>query len=167
PTSFFFLSASPAALPPLPSFPTRRSSDLALLRRHLLSPAQHAWPSRLSLAAPAHSIALGIPPRRYRQLRSAAPRPTRTNGRRRRSEEHTSELQSLPNLVCRLLLEKNSTHISNTDRLAQISLRRTRYQTARTTVSRSSPTTVPTPYTRSHHAGHRAHTTAMQDNYKA
>src|SRR3712207_8173531 len=26
--------------------------------------------------------------------------------RRRRSEEHTSELQSRPNLVCRLLLEK-------------------------------------------------------------
>src|SRR3989442_9090322 len=27
-------------------------------------------------------------------------------GRRRRSEEHTSELQSRPHLVCRLLLEK-------------------------------------------------------------
>src|SRR5438093_7555583 len=30
----------------------------------------------------------------------------RLSGRRRRSEEHTSELQSLTNLVCRLLLEK-------------------------------------------------------------
>src|SRR5262249_56516058 len=29
---------------------------------------------------------------------------------RRRSEEHTSELQSLTNLVCRLLLEKKKTH---------------------------------------------------------
>src|SRR2546430_9096623 len=28
----------------------------------------------------------------------------------RRSEEHTSELQSQSNLVCRLLLEKNNTH---------------------------------------------------------
>ena len=28
----------------------------------------------------------------------------------RRSEEHTSELQSLVNLVCRLLLEKKKTH---------------------------------------------------------
>src|SRR5438093_2210771 len=28
----------------------------------------------------------------------------------RRSEEHTSELQSLTNLVCRLLLEKKKTH---------------------------------------------------------
>src|SRR5438093_4113592 len=31
-------------------------------------------------------------------------------GRRSRSEEHTSELQSLTNLVCRLLLEKKQTH---------------------------------------------------------
>src|SRR5258706_5748825 len=30
--------------------------------------------------------------------------------RRRRSEEHTSELQSLTNLVCRLLLEKKKNH---------------------------------------------------------
>src|SRR5438046_6880281 len=30
-------------------------------------------------------------------------------GRRSRSEEHTSELQSLTNLVCRLLLEKKKT----------------------------------------------------------
>src|SRR2546430_12317048 len=30
----------------------------------------------------------------------------RPNGRRGRSEEHTSELQSQSNLVCRLLLEK-------------------------------------------------------------
>src|SRR5437016_10719880 len=30
----------------------------------------------------------------------------RPGGRRSRSEEHTSELQSLTNLVCRLLLEK-------------------------------------------------------------
>src|SRR5437016_11721951 len=29
---------------------------------------------------------------------------------RRRSEEHTSELQSLTNLVCRLLLEKKNEH---------------------------------------------------------
>src|SRR5258706_3445245 len=29
---------------------------------------------------------------------------------RPRSEEHTSELQSLTNLVCRLLLEKKNTH---------------------------------------------------------
>src|SRR2546427_3545551 len=32
-------------------------------------------------------------------------------GRRLRSEEHTSELQSQSNLVCRLLLEKKKKHI--------------------------------------------------------
>src|SRR5438093_8847740 len=35
---------------------------------------------------------------------------TRTVSGRRRSEEHTSELQSLTNLVCRLLLEKKKTN---------------------------------------------------------
>src|SRR5262249_61454523 len=33
-----------------------------------------------------------------------------------RSEEHTSELQSLTNIVCRLLLEKKKTHHLATDR---------------------------------------------------
>src|SRR5258706_2055890 len=32
-----------------------------------------------------------------------------------RSEEHTSELQSLTNLVCRLLLEKKKTNADSTD----------------------------------------------------
>src|SRR5256885_8571459 len=40
-------------------------------------------------------------------LRQGAPRmPASRNSRRPRSEEHTSELQSPCNLVCRLLLEK-------------------------------------------------------------
>src|SRR5690606_42093517 len=34
----------------------------------------------------------------------------RCGGQRPRSEEHTSELQSRENLVCRLLLEKKKTH---------------------------------------------------------
>src|SRR5690606_41286440 len=36
----------------------------------------------------------------------------------RRSEEHTSELQSRENLVCRLLLEKKKSHTYRTDRAA-------------------------------------------------
>src|SRR2546425_6509508 len=57
--------------------------------------------------------------RRSRRRRSACPDPPRPRGTRRaprgrassapsawRSEEHTSELQSLAYLVCRLLLEK-------------------------------------------------------------
>src|SRR5438046_6079377 len=54
----------------------------------------------------------GSPPprRRRRRWRSAAPGRSGTEGRSPgpragRSEEHTSELQSLTNLVCRLLLE--------------------------------------------------------------
>src|SRR6476619_8024279 len=35
-------------------------------------------------------------------------------GTRRRSEEHTSELQSLTNLVCRLLLEKKKKNTNET-----------------------------------------------------
>src|SRR5437773_5425341 len=46
--------------------------------------------------------------RRARSRGSAAPRPTSAASARlpRRSEEHTSELQSHHDLVCRLLLEK-------------------------------------------------------------
>src|SRR5688572_32669258 len=44
------------------------------------------------------------PPRR--------PPPGAAPGRRARSEEHTSELQSQSNLVCRLLLEKKKTSTS-------------------------------------------------------
>src|SRR5256885_8290975 len=48
---------------------------------------------------------------RHARRRRAAPGP----GQRRRSEEHTSELQSPCNLVCRLLLEKKTfSHINST-----------------------------------------------------
>src|SRR5690606_40053427 len=54
-------------------------------------------------------------PREQRSLASTSPtlttlprsrRPTTSTLRRKRSEEHTSELQSRDNLVCRLLLDK-------------------------------------------------------------
>src|SRR3989441_2584787 len=49
----------------------------------------------------------GGPPPAFIDLPSAAPRrPPARAGRPIRSEEHTSELQSLAYLVCRLLLEK-------------------------------------------------------------
>src|SRR5690606_41510276 len=63
------------------TFPTRRSSDLGLRGR---LPARAPPPARR---------------RRTRGGRSTKPRASR-------SEEHTSELQSRENLVCRLLLEK-------------------------------------------------------------
>src|SRR5207302_8920598 len=68
----------------LHSFPTRRSSDLR---------------SRWALQA------------RSRQPISSRcwSRPTGWHATKSRSEEHTSELQSRENLVCRLLLEKKNT----------------------------------------------------------
>src|SRR5262245_64657444 len=72
----------------LHSFPTRRSSDLASLSRS----AAHARAS-ISMAGDWMKLSLG---------RSQASSPATAS----RSEEHTSELQSLRHLVCRLLLEK-------------------------------------------------------------
>src|SRR2546427_919147 len=46
----------------------------------------------------------GLPARTCRRITS-----------RLRSEEHTSELQSQSNLVCRLLLEKKKTHVRQLD----------------------------------------------------
>src|SRR5438093_3072478 len=42
-------------------------------------------------------------------------------GRRERSEEHTSELQSLTNLECRLLLEKKNSHLHGQARRTSLS----------------------------------------------
>src|SRR5690606_41041017 len=94
----------------LPSFPTRRSSDLvgALARlkgndfgTHPINAPSRPHPAcatsaRNSASAAPRSNGCTCP-------RSASARSARS---RARSEEHTSELQSRENLVCRLLLEK-------------------------------------------------------------
>src|SRR5205823_13361672 len=90
------------------SLPTRRSSDLAVLfataLRRLTArlDSGHATVvgSRLSsiLASASHPAVSG-------GIRSAGEN-GRKPGTHHRSEEHTSELQSLAYLVCRLLLEK-------------------------------------------------------------
>src|SRR2546427_4152754 len=57
-----------------------------------------------------------------RKPRTAAPRPVVGVDPGGRSEEHTSELQSQSNLVCRLLLEKkkkNATNQVNTRNIAK------------------------------------------------
>src|SRR3954471_14495219 len=46
-----------------------------------------------------------------RRARRGGPRAPRGRAPRRRSEEHTSELQSRRDLVCRLLLEKKKRHL--------------------------------------------------------
>src|SRR5262249_61593756 len=51
-------------------------------------------------------------PRRRPQTHSRARHSDKPAGRKNRSEEHTSELQSLTNLVCRLLLEKKNNNLT-------------------------------------------------------
>src|SRR5262249_59563811 len=91
PLLLLFLFNQPPPPQPLPSSPTRRSSDLhphAAARRDRRDPA----------IARAAATASGD---RADHVRRRRARPASA-----RSEEHTSELQSLTNLVCRLLLEK-------------------------------------------------------------
>src|SRR5699024_12492140 len=96
PSSRLLLSTTPRLSSPyrcpyppyLPSFPTRRSSDLA------------RWDGPPGPAAPPRSTdATTRPPPVAVTRRGSWPR----------SEEHTSELQSRFDLVCRLLLEKKKT----------------------------------------------------------
>src|SRR5690606_41626347 len=80
----------------LHSFPTRRSSDLTLVLDGS-GPAR-----RLELAGADELLLITLSELEHR-LSYAPDAPPFAD---RRSEEHTSELQSRENLVCRLLLEK-------------------------------------------------------------
>src|SRR5206468_7202685 len=103
------LSARP--LPPLHSFPTRRSSDLAhqggrywerlgsapltgLNKWHVPHGLIAAF-QEMAMIAMRHRIECGTTDEQYAEVAVAF-----------RSEEYTSELQSRSDLVCRLLLEK-------------------------------------------------------------
>src|SRR5207302_9771121 len=85
--------------PALHSFPTRRSSDL-----HLAFGQSDIGAARAQFAAWIIAIEL-IVERRFCQERGVA---VFFRLGKNRSEEHTSELQSRENLVCRLLLEKKN-----------------------------------------------------------
>src|SRR5688572_32236089 len=76
---------------PLHSFPTRRSSDLDESTTPSLSESSHASPT------PSPSVSACVAFETAGQLSHSS-----------RSEEHTSELQSQSNLVCRLLLQKKT-----------------------------------------------------------
>src|SRR5205085_4677918 len=93
-TLYLFLSCH-GAHRDLHSFPTRRSSDLGPTSR-MAKRSRH----------------LKKLPRRVGKSAAASRRTRRWSCRSRmrcgRSEEHTSELQSQSNLVCRLLLEKKN-----------------------------------------------------------
>src|SRR5207248_11109352 len=94
----------------LDSFPTRRSSDLVTRG---LAASDASLASSLLVAAPTDAERCSSSPIRDR---TSAPMTSGSPSRRwapptsrkasSRSEEHTSELQSPYDLVCRLLLEK-------------------------------------------------------------
>src|SRR5699024_12736341 len=107
-THLFILSCS-CPLQVLHSFPTRRSSDLPSV---LLSYSSGNYPkSTVSVYPPIFHFSLSDVRRSslpvsnrnihsYRRIHDAV--------EEERSEEHTSELQSRFDLVCRLLLDKNN-----------------------------------------------------------
>src|SRR5699024_12729795 len=98
----FFIFCSYVVHPVLHSFPTRRSSDLGLSAgRYWLA----FWEKLLQPVVTGVLVLMAIS-FIFGPLRSV------TLGQRLftgRSEEHTSELQSRFDLVCRLLLEKKNT----------------------------------------------------------
>src|SRR5207248_11604953 len=95
----------------IPSFPTRRSSDLGtchgarksglLLVAGLAAVVVSDDLARGELGPLARDVALGqLAPRRYKMLATAAALRFALTATVRRSEEHTSELQSPYDLVC-------------------------------------------------------------------
>src|SRR5690554_7348593 len=82
----------------LHSFPTRRSSDLAILGGTGYARLEWLKPPPASISATFREF--------LRLLTTGTPRSACSRSAKARSEEHTSELQSRPHLVCRLLLEK-------------------------------------------------------------
>src|SRR5207237_10867685 len=102
PLVFFHSTRAPRDLH---SFPTRRSSDLmAALVAGARNPVLKAFRERLRDAGKKPKVAVVAVMRKMLTILNA------------RSEEHTSELQSHLNLVCRLLLEKKKTNINTTAR---------------------------------------------------
>src|SRR5690606_42162244 len=106
-TSFLLFSSfsNPRALH---SFPTRRSSDL-----HADMPLERAWSAAVHAVTElpaAGSIAIIVQREFSEPVTLAFVEETVASKAHclglHRSEEHTSELQSRENLVCRLLLEK-------------------------------------------------------------
>src|SRR5207237_6428676 len=93
------------------SFPTRRSSDL-LYVDVIESSHEFRLASRVGTRRPVHATSLGkaicafLPEELLKRTLEGLVLPSLTPNTVIRSEEHTSELQSHLNLVCRLLLEK-------------------------------------------------------------
>src|SRR5699024_12371313 len=104
-----FLSGH-AQLPHSHSFPTRRSSDLGRGKNEdMITPAQHEqvfrWLNKIKDDVP-FDIKTTAAQHYRRVVIQDQMRKNKTDKDAQRSEEHTSELQSRFDLVCRLLLEK-------------------------------------------------------------
>src|SRR2546425_6926748 len=82
-------------------FPTRRSSDLT----------RTIWISRVETTgtSPSALASTSVSARPWLGSKGRSPWAPSSASGQGRSEEHTSELQSLAYLVCRLLLEKKKT----------------------------------------------------------
>src|SRR5207248_10435061 len=101
PPFFLFSLQRSVAHPDLHSFPTRRSSDLGPMDRVTASRNMHHVPHRIA------RMALdGLKRVRVNTLDAVGDYIHAEDIER--SEEHTSELQSPYDLVCRLLLEKKN-----------------------------------------------------------
>src|SRR5690606_41212252 len=101
--------AGAAAARPRPCVPTRRSSDLEPFPCRYRTPrptprASFWWDFRAQQTPVRRSLSRRMAPFKC-ELGATFP----TSLLITRSEEHTSELQSRENLVCRLLLEKKNT----------------------------------------------------------
>src|SRR5207253_10359674 len=92
----------------LHSFPTRRSSDLAAVQ---VAESAEEWLEITSQIGPNGELLPRPEPQKFQFSRAkvlALLGQHRPYMLKKRSEEHTSELQSRGHLVCRLLLEKKN-----------------------------------------------------------
>src|SRR5207247_10501739 len=101
-----FLFPSPPSPPALPSFPTRRSSDLIVVGIQFTRERKTVRCNRRfeEMFGYAPGAAVGAPTRDVYFTDAEYEEMARNYAR---SEEHTSELQSRVDIVCRLLPEKN------------------------------------------------------------
>src|SRR5262245_63996039 len=90
---------------------------MTTLKSRLASPSRSQIPPRLAATwtwmTPVYLGAKSTQPAAPSRSAARMPSPQASSQRRWRSEEHTSELQSLRHLVCRLLLEKKNKNKTN------------------------------------------------------
>src|SRR5690606_39824818 len=95
----------------LHSFPTRRSSDLIKASSYFSGDAFREYGFDWAFVAAMGRLSLSLVPNRFSDEQIASFRASVVEAAQR-SEEHTSELQSRENIVCRLLLEKKTSLVS-------------------------------------------------------